>query len=595
MGLALVTVFLALLACRAVLGPPLWEPTALAIPATASQPAGTTEAPLPTPTHLKALSTATQAPSATHTTPSISETSHNFTVRFHPDGELYAGDQVSFEVIAPAGKDLAQAQVRVALEEGDALGQAEFSGFGIAQRLQATLLWVWDTQDLPPGMYTLVFTIEPGGQQWVETVTLQSPDALPPGSAQVAWAQARNDCCVVFYMTGTAAERDLTELLDEIDRQAQETEQQLELELSEPVTITLLPRLLGHGGFASNEIHVSYLDRNYAGGLPEMVLQHELVHVLDSSLGGEHQPSLLVEGLAVYLSGGHFKPEPLIPRAAALLDVWGTEKHPGLDWYLPLAPLTDNFYRSQHEIGYLQAGALVEFLIQTCGWEAFQDFYADFREFPSQSQALDDALRRNYSLGLEELEAQFVEILRSQPYDPGLLADVRLTVQYYDTVRRYQQALDPSAYFMTAWLLDTQKMREQGIVADYLRHPQTTINLILELVLANAGEAIAQGRLQYAEQHILAANAVLDALQDGWQDPLNASILAANVASAAEALQQNPVWIGASPGSQLEIQRLWVDGEQARAWVSSNGALLQEIYLVRSTQGTWQFQQAGSE
>jgi hypothetical protein len=516
-------------------------------------------------------------------------------VRFHPDGELYAGDQVSFEVIAPAGKDLAQAQVRVALEEGDALGQAEFSGFGIAQRLQATLLWVWDTQDLPPGMYTLVFTIEPGGQQWVETVTLQSPDALPPGSAQVAWAQARNDCCVVFYMTGTAAERDLTELLDEIDRQAQEAEQQLELELSEPVTITLLPRLLGHGGFASNEIHVSYLDRNYAGGLPEMVLQHELVHVLDSSLGGEHQPSLLVEGLAVYLSGGHFKPEPLIPRAAALLDVWGTEKHPGLDWYLPLAPLTDNFYRSQHEIGYLQAGALVEFLIQTCGWEAFQDFYADFREFPSQSQALDDALRRNYSLGLEELEAQFVEILRSQPYDPGLLADVRLTVQYYDTVRRYQQALDPSAYFMTAWLLDTQKMREQGIVADYLRHPQTTINLILELVLANAGEAIAQGRLQYAEQHILAANAVLDALQDGWQDPLNASILAANVASAAEALQQNPVWIGASPGSQLEIQRLWVDGEQARAWVSSNGALLQEIYLVRSTQGTWQFQQAGSE
>jgi hypothetical protein len=266
-----------------------------------------------------------------------------------------------------------------------------------------------------------------------------------------------------------------------------------------------------------------------------------------------------------------------------------------LDWYLPLAPLTDNFYRSQHEIGYLQAGALVEFLIQTWGWEAFQDFYADFREFPSQSQALDDALRRNYSLGLEELEAQFVEILRSQPYDPGLLADVRLTVQYYDTVRRYQQALDPSAYFMTAWLLDTQKMREQGIVADYLRHPQTTINLILELVLANAGEAIAQGRLQYAEQHILAANAVLDALQDGWQDPLNASILAANVASAAEALQQNPVWIGASPGSQLEIQRLWVDGEQARAWVSSNGALLQEIYLVRSTQGTWQFQQAGSE
>ena len=72
-------------------------------------------------------------------------------------------------------------------------------------------------------------------------------------------------------------------------------------------------------GLQSDGIWVSYLDRNYAGSNSEIVFHHEMVHVLDSRLGGELRPTILVEGLAVYLSGGHFKYEPLIPRAAALL------------------------------------------------------------------------------------------------------------------------------------------------------------------------------------------------------------------------------------------------------------------------------------
>ncbi len=146
------------------------------------------------------------------------------------------------------------------------------------------------------------------------------------------------------------------------DEQAQSVTRQLGAEFDKPVSVVLLPRVLGHGGFADEAITISYLDRNYAGSSPEIVLHHELVHKLDSQLGGDLRPSFFVEGLAVYLSGGHFKPEPLTPRAAALL-------HQGL--YLPLTALVERFYISQHEIGYLEAGALVEYMIESLGQRIF--------------------------------------------------------------------------------------------------------------------------------------------------------------------------------------------------------------------------------
>ena len=89
--------------------------------------------------------------------------------------------------------------------------------------------------------------------------------------------------------------------------------------MNERAPVVLIPRLLGHGGFTGREIVLSYLDRNYVGGNLAVIFHHELVHYLDVRSGGDLKPSMLVEGLAVYLSGGHYKPEPLMPRLAALL------------------------------------------------------------------------------------------------------------------------------------------------------------------------------------------------------------------------------------------------------------------------------------
>jgi hypothetical protein len=153
---------------------------------------------------------------------------------------------------------------------------------------------------------------------WTETVSLAPQSAAPPPEPGAHWATAESDCCLIYYITGTAGERDLEALLEMADAQAADATQRLGIQLAEPVQVIFLPRVLGHGGFAAQDISISYLDRNYAGSSPQIVLHHEIVHILDHRLGGDLRPSMFVEGLAVYLSGGHFKSEPILPRAAAL-------------------------------------------------------------------------------------------------------------------------------------------------------------------------------------------------------------------------------------------------------------------------------------
>jgi hypothetical protein len=520
---------------------------------------------------------------------------HGFQVRVHPDGGLAAGDLVSFEVLAPAGRNLDEATLEIAEPGGEPFAQAGFGSYGIGRRFQSTLTWAWDTRGLPPGDYPLIFTIQPAGITWTETLTLLPQSDFPSSQLQADWVQGRSDCCTVNYVTGTAAERDLNTLLLELDSQAQDAASRMNLDFSEPITVTLLPRLLGHGGFASDEIHISYLDRNYAGGKPEMVLHHEMIHILDSRLGGDMRPSILVEGLAVYLTGGHFKPEPLMPRAAALLETWGTPPQPGLDWFIPLESLAENFYQSQHEIGYLEAGALVEFMVQTWGWQAFNQFYRDIHPDPSnsQAQALEVALLKHFGMNLSELEARFVQELRRLPAEALLAADVRLNVQFYDAVRRYQQALDPSAYFLTVWLPDSSEMRQRGIVADYMRHPSQPANVVLEILLVHAAEQLQRGSYPQAEQDITAVNAVLDALAQGWPDPFAASLVSAEYAAVVEAVQRNPAWVEAPPAAWISPQRIWIEADQARVWVGLEDARLVEVLLQRDAEGTWQLLRLG--
>ncbi len=432
--------------------------------------------------------------------------SPGFTVRYHPDGVLYVGDRVSVEVLAPSGFESKGQKVRVSLGE-KMLSETDFSRFGIGNRSQATFYWIWDTQALEAGVHSLTFAVLPDGPTWTESVSLLPASDVPAPEPDAHWELVETVCCNIHYISGTAAERDLETLKTMVDAQAADDERRLQTKLKGKIPLIFLPRVLGHGGFASDAIYVSHLDQNYAGSTTRQVVHHEIVHWLDGQMGGDLRPSILVEGLAVFFSDGHFKVEPLFSRAAALIK---------LDWYIPLRQLTDSFYMSQHEIGYIQAGALIGYMIQTYGWEDYNAFYRDLHSVQDGTDAdvLDTALQAHFNLSLDQLEMEFMAFLRQQTVTEDDLADVRLTVAFYDSVRRYQLALDPSAHFLTAWLPNGDEMRQRKIVADYLRHPLSAANQRIESLLVSADANLRAGKYGAAEVDIRAANLLLDLLRN---------------------------------------------------------------------------------
>ena len=568
--LSMLFILIAALACRLDLSALSPTPT-LPPTATATATATATEVP---PSLTPTISPSPWPTSTPTLTLTPTATNPGFTVEFHPDGPLYTGDQVSITVNTPAGEnwDGATLSVQIAQADGLVLGPVNFSDWGIARRSQATILWGWDTSGLAAGEYELSFTITPQEYTFSESVTLQPASAMPPVLAGAHWAESQTECCTIHYITGTAAERDLPALMALMDQQAEHAVQRMGIEFTEPITVTVMPRLLGHGGFASDEIYVTYLDRNYAANSWEMVVHHEMIHILDGRLGGDLRPSILVEGLAVYQTGGHFKAELLLPRAAALL-----EEH--LGWYIPLAELADDFYASQHEIGYLEGGALVQYLVETYGWEAYSNFYRDIHpvEGAGQAAALDAGLQAHFGLTLEQTEQAFLAFLRGQPGVEDWVEDVRLTVDYFDTLRRYQELLDPSAYFRTAWLMDGPSMRARGIVGDYLRHPSQPNNLALEAMFISASDRWVNGDPQSASQLLDSLNRVLEAVEQGRADPLSLDPLAADYLAIATALQ----------ASGYELQSIELSGDTATVLVTAQDINLIELQMIQ-TDNVWQ-------
>jgi hypothetical protein len=511
LGRILIPLVLLTIACQALV--PGVQSTLT--PASATPPAVT---PLETPLALAATAQPPVNPLPAQVT--------GFTVHLHPDGLLYVGDQVSLEVIPPDGSHMNGQSIRVEVEGQGTIGVAKFAPYGMGERVQATLIWAWNTANLQAGTYQLKFTLMPGGQTWQMPVDLHPSSQVPPPEPGARWASATSQCCVLYYITGTAAERDLQKLKAMADAQALDVAQRFGENFTRPIPVVLIPRVLGQGGFTSNEIAISYVDGDYAGGDTAMVLHHEMVHWMDASLGGDLRPTFLVEGLAVYLTGGHFKPEALMPRAAALLSLSpgcapvNPDQPPqdssnppcGLGSYIPLRQLIDNFYTSQHEISYLEAAALIDYMVKTWGWQPFSSFYRDIHPGNnlSQSAAMDRALQAHFGLTLAELEARFIQALRLEPLTASQVDDLQLTVDYYDSVRRYQRLLDPSAYFLYAWLPSPALMRQRGIVADFLRRPVAPLNQSLETLLYSADQALLAEEYPLAYRLINSINQVLD-------------------------------------------------------------------------------------
>jgi len=399
--------------------------------------------------------------------------------RLHPDGPLYVGDRLSFEV-----------QVRNTTPASIISGRVEIrrTGPGAEEILADALLpelppgafhtttwtWVWEASLAGPLSLTAVARPEAdlqGGDRITRTVFLRPREQLPEAERQARWAQAESRCCVHHYLTGTATEAELGQRMQWADEAEAAVRGRLSLPPQLPTHIVWIPRLLGHGGFTVGDslILTDPLSDRLPADVPT-ILRHEFTHRMTCAwLAREdclaHLPSFIIEGLAVFVAGGHYRPEPLTQRAAALRY---------LGRWIPLERLVEDFYTYPHEIGYLEAGAFVEELVREGGWPRFRAFLQAMERRPGEPdrEVLDHALQAIYHQDIRTMEARWLPRLWMDPVDPVQVADLQFTIAFYEAFRAYQRAYDPSAYFLNAWLPDWRQAVREGIVADFMREPE---------------------------------------------------------------------------------------------------------------------------
>jgi hypothetical protein len=387
--------------------------------------------------------------------------------------------------------------------------------------------WVWDTTG-HFGDHTVRVVLDgedliQDGDENLEnneatfTVEVRRVGERPLEERDATWVTAETDCCTVTILTRTAAYRDLPQLLEAVDFAVSQAAIRIQEEPNHKINVFFIDRTIGQGGFAGSEMTVTYVDRAYSGGNLHELLVHEAVHVIDRQFAPQ-RIKFLAEGVAVWASGGHYKPEDLYQRSAALLEI---------GQYIPLSDLVNDFYPAQHEIGYLQAGAFVTYLVDQFGWSTFREFYSDTSadDAPTEAESLDLNLQTYYGSSLAEMEVEWLDYVRSLSLDEAEIADLETTIRYYEIMRRYQEIYDPTAHFLRAWLPNPVEVQEEGNPADLTRHPQAEINVTLEMMLQNAEDAL-------MEQDFIRANVLLESIErildeDGaFADPLSSSYLA---------------------------------------------------------------------
>ncbi len=494
-------------------------------------------------------------------------------VLIYPGPERYSGDILTFDVTPRNADSIASTILvrlyylvdghRLAIAEGP-VGTPGFDG-----QPRARLIWAWDTHGLV-GAQTLIAWIDPDDdiQEGDEiptnnllTFTLYlSPalDLLPPERG-ATWVTETTACCILHYLSGSAAARDMPTLTVIVEETTAEIRGRLGVSPTAPLEIYFLSRVIGQGGYAYEELALSYFDRHYAGSNLRLVLRHEIVHVLDALLLQVYPPALLREGLATYLSGGHYKEEPLPQRASALLQTGR---------YIPLRTLAEDFYAQQHEVGYLEGAALIAYLVDRYGWDRFLHFYTSFESDLSPPEALARALEENFGRGLEETEASFRAWLEDHPPTSEQVRDLEDTIRLFETVRRYQKRYDPGAYWWSGWMPDPVAGERLGIVADFIRHSRSPESIALEAMLIAAQENLTAGHFEQTE-----------ALLDGVERVLESGVFSGRPETDYLAL------VEAARKAGYEVQRISIDGDRAAVWAIAHWPYLEKRIFQKTASG----------
>jgi hypothetical protein len=307
-----------------------------------------------------------------------------------------------------------------------------------------------------------------------------TPAPAPP-PADFTWGISETSHFRFYYVPGTAAERDLALIGGLAEASLDYITPLLDVEFEGQMDIYLVPRVFWQGGAAyGDKVQlISYLDRNYTAIETWSYFTHEGTHALAQDFlqpkaEGEGGPDgVLVEGLAVWASGGHYRREPIDAWAAVVATS---------DQYLPLAELRAGpFYDFQHETSYLEAASFVKFLIEQYGLPKFKELYGQANSDPTHDEALVQLL---YGQDYATLEVDWLAYLEELSPTEEQVETWNLKVRSFDLMRRYETELDPDARLLpntpTEWTSDTLQI--------FLQRADAPTNVVLETALIAAQE-----------------------------------------------------------------------------------------------------------
>ena len=509
---------------------PLLEPT---------EASTSTSEPSPTPT---------PAPESPFTLVKADEQVHAYPGPVH-----YAGDVLTFEVQAEGLRDGLDVDVTLTLDGGEPRqvnGQWGFNRLIVPLALDTTGL---------EGSHEVRIQVEQDlGMDVVYPFEVLPAEQRPGQEVGANWESIQIACCTLHYITNTAAARDLETIADHALQAAQDFARVTGVEVQSQLDVYIMDRIWGNGAFAGgDELLMAYTDRYYGpsqgGEGLETVFRHEFTHAtgVDASENGFFPFN---EGLAVYVAGGHYKPEPLPERGAAMLEL-GYEA--GLD-----------VFPSQHELAYLHGATIMTYIAETYGWKALQEFGSRAAGDPYYDpEQRDPIMQEVFGVSGETFNDEYLAWLNS--HEPGeQLSDLRLTIALQDLRRQYQREYAPEPFSLFGRSDETYARPE--LLPLLIREANAPPNVAVELMIANAQKAIVAGEYERAEMLVEEIRGVLESGEF-------ISPLAYEYASIVRTLSEEGY-----EGVSLELQE-----DEAQAQVTRQAPLVEEVTLQK-VNGQWQ-------
>lgn len=423
-------------------------------------------------------------------------------VRAYPGPVHYAGDLLTFEVLTEGSFD-ERNEVTLQLDNDEPFTVMGNWNFFNALLLPSAL----DTTGLT-GEHTLTLTTPDGQLNETYEFEVLPTEAWPAQELDASWQMQETACCSLHYVSNTAAARDIDFIAENFEQAAAEFAEITGEEIDTKLDVYIMDRMWGNGGFGGNgELVISYTDRYYGPTLGAEGLQtlarHEFTHAVGVGSGaGGYGVDFNSEGLAVFIAGGHYKPEPLAQRGAALYD---------LGYYEP----GSQFFQ-QHELAYLYPATMLTYIVETYGMDTLWKFLVPEVEVAAEEFIpLESAIEFSMGISRQEFDADFGAWLEAQ--DPGeQLDDLRLTIRLQDLRRQYQDTYSPPPLFFLGSAADAVTRPEH--LTAVLREARAPENVAIELLIANAQKAIIAGAYAESETLIASLEAVLTTQR--FDDPL---------------------------------------------------------------------------